>query len=431
MLRGFTAGAVVGLAVLAAMYLGAGLFGFQPLPEALQQPLLDILPGPVFGFLIDTLQHAGKVVEELGIIAGLVVLAGLAGVAWERLSGPRAETAAAADSRRRFLTLGAGAVSLVVLGIRLVPGWAQSILRPAEGGLAGALSPEVTPVDHFYVVSKNFADPSIAAAGWRLTVAGLVDQPLTLDYAALTALPTSSELVTLECISNDVGGNLISTGHFTGVSLAELLRRAQPRGGAVAVNFTAADGYSETLPVATVQASPEILVAHQLDGKPLATQHGFPARIVIPGRYGMKGPKWLQQIELSAQARGGYWEGEGWDQDAVVRTTSRIDVPANGSVVRLGAVQVGGVAFAGKRGIAAVEVSTDGGRSWSQADVQAPLSPFTWVLWRKAWTPAGEGSYTLVVRARDSGGTLQPASTSGSFPRGAAGYHSVQVTVGR
>src|SRR5579872_777021 len=209
------------------MYVAAPLLGFQPLPEALQQPLLNILPGPVFGFLIDTLQHAGKVLEELGIIAGLVVLAGLAGALFARLRRPAPD---AADSgRRHLLTLAVGGASIAVLGIRLIPGWAQSILHPAEAGLEGTLSPELTPPGHFYVVSKNFADPVVAEAGWRLEVGGRVARPQSLDYAALKALPATSEYVTLECISNDVGGNLISTGRFTGVSLRDLIALASDR----------------------------------------------------------------------------------------------------------------------------------------------------------------------------------------------------------
>jgi len=437
LLRGFTAGAVVGLAVLAVMYIAAALFGFQPLPQALQQPLLNVMPGPVFGFLIDTLQHAGKVLEEFGIIVGLVVLAGLAGVAWVRFSGRGADAGAddagepADTGRRRFLTLGVGGVSLAVLGVRLIPGWAQAILHPAEAGLAGAQTSELTPVGHFYVVSKNFVDPAIDEASWRLRVDGRVSTPMTLDYAALKRLPPTTEVVTLECISNDVGGNLISTGSFTGVSLRELLRMAGAAAGATAVNFSANDGYTETLPLAVVNASPEILVAYELDGAPLGGTHGFPARILIPGRYGMKGPKWLERISVSDTAVGGYWEGEGWDMNAVVRTTSRIDVPTNGSFVRLSGAEIAGVAFAGKRGISAVELSFDGGRSWSNADLQAPLSPFTWTLWRKLWNPTSEGSYTVVVRARDGAGAVQASSTSGSFPAGSSGYHSIQVTVGR
>src|SRR5207302_244177 len=175
---------------------------------------------------------------------------------------------------------------------------------------SAGVSPEITPVQHFYLVSKNFQDPVVAASGWHLRVTGLVQRPLSLTYAALRQQPVTSEYVTLECISNNVGGALISTGKFTGVSLRDLLRAAGAQPGAAAVNFTAADGYTESLPLPVVLSSPEILVAYDLDGAALPTQHGFPARILIPGRYGMKGPKWLQQIDLAAQQRGGYWEEE-------------------------------------------------------------------------------------------------------------------------
>ncbi|HEX6488326.1 MAG TPA: molybdopterin-dependent oxidoreductase [Candidatus Dormibacteraeota bacterium] len=419
---------MAGLAILAVIYILAGLIGFPPLPEILQQPLLNILPGPVFGFLIDTLQHAGKVLEEFGIIVGLVVLAGAVGAVVARLRGAGAGAGADADpGRRDLMKVGVAGVSAAVLGVRLIPGWAQSVLHPAESGLGG-ISPEITPAGHFYVVSKNFQDPVLAADGWHLQVAGLVARPLTLDYQGLLRLPATTELVTMECISNDVGGDLISTGRFTGVSLRDLVQMADPQGGATAVNFSANDGYTETLPLAVVTQSPEILVAYMLDEAPLPTQHGFPARILIPGRYGMKGPKWLERVELAASPRGGYWEDEGWDHDAVVKTTSRIDTPAGGALVHLQPVVVGGVAFAGKRGISSVEVSFDGGHTWRAADVQPPLSAFTWNLWRTTWHPTAEGGYTLVVRARDGSGALQTPSGAGSFPSGASGYHSVQVT---
>ena len=357
--RGLAAGLLAGLLTVAAMYVVAGLAGLQPLPELLQQPLLAVLPGPVFGFLIDTLQHAGKVLEEVGLIAALVAgfallgaadgslrprfgslatlgvaafgwlavvlvllpvsgqgLLGLAGgltqpLVWVLLlvvfgvalntlqEALRAPGDRDVDlDRRRLLTwvpLGIGGASLVVLAARLAPGWVQTVFHPAEAGLAG-FTPELTPAGHFYVVSKNFQDPSVAEQGWRLEVDGLVDNPLSLDYAALAAIAPASEYVTLECVSNDVGGALISTGRFTGVPLADMAAMAKPQGGAAAVNFSAADGYTESLPLSLVRASPEILVAYQLDGQPLPREHGFPARILIPGHYGMKGPKWLQRI---------------------------------------------------------------------------------------------------------------------------------------
>jgi hypothetical protein len=173
------------------------------------------------------------------------------------------------------------------------------------------------------------------------------------------------------------------------------------------------------------------MVAHQLDGAPLPDAHGFPARVLIPGRYGMKGPKWLQEIEVAAAEGGGFWEQQGWDSQAVVLTTSRFDSPRDGAVLRLGEVPLAGVAFAGRRGVQAVEWSADGGRTWAAADLRPPLSPLTWVLWQATWMPASEGEHTLVVRARDGGGSLQTGAQAPSFPNGATGHHTIRVSVGR
>jgi DMSO/TMAO reductase YedYZ molybdopterin-dependent catalytic subunit len=291
--------------------------------------------------------------------------------------------------------------------------------------------PEITPTANFYRVSKNFQDPVVPAAGWALRVGGLVGRPLRFGYEDFRSLPAVTEAVTQACISNNVGGNLISTGRFTGVPLRDLLAMAEPQPGAGAVNFRARDGFTESLPLSLVMGAPEILVVHSLNEVPLPDSHGFPARVLIPGRYGMKAPKWLEEIEVAAAEAGGYWEQEGWDSQAVVRTTARFDVPRDADVVRLGGILLGGVAFAGRRGVKAVEWSADGGQTWAQADLKPPLSGLTWVLWRAMWTPSGEGVHTLVVRARDSDGTLQSAQEAPSFPSGATGYHRIQITVGR
>ena len=492
--RGALAGLVAGLAAVAAMYLAALLTGMRALPDLLQQPILALMPGPVFGFLIDNLQHAGKVIEEAGLIvamvAALAVLGALAGLAtdryglpraglvaagvgwlvvagailplagqgplglvggvttpvvwalvfvvywlvWELVWGrPRGEPGAVDLGRRRLVTLAPlaiGAGSLALVGVLKVPDWVRVIVAPPESGLTGPV-PDLTPVDHFYKVTKNFQDPVVSANGWSLRVTGLVGRPLKLSYQDLQGVPATTQIVTLECISNDVGGNLMSTGRFTGVPLRDLLTMAEPRPGAAAVNFRARDGYTESLPLSVVMAAPEIMVAHHLDGSPLPDGHGFPARMVIPGRYGMKGPKWLEQVEVAASQAGGFWEQQGWDDQAVVRTTSRFDTPQNGSVVRSGTVPLAGVAFAGTRGVQAVEWSADGGRTWTPADLKPPLSPLTWVLWTATWTPPGEGVHVLIVRARDGGGDLQSGQDAPSYPSGATGYHSVQVTVGR
>ena len=490
--RGFGWGCIAGIALVALMYLAALALGLRPLPQLLNQPILSVMPGFVFGFLIDNLQHAGKVVEELGLIVAMVMALGLlgsaaalAGLRWRSQYVPLAFAAAgwvvvtavllpisgagflglsdgpvtpvlwaalfavygvvlqmgsdpagATDAgRRRLLSslpLTIGAVSLGVLAFRLVPGWYQAIVNPAEAGLKG-ISPEITPVENFYVVSKNLygSDPVVDSSRWSLRVGGLVDKPLTLSHDQLRALPSVSQYVTMECVSNNVGGDLMSTGSFTGVPLRELIAMSKPRTQATWVAFSAVDGYTESVPMSLVQGAPEILVAYELDGAPLPTGHGFPARMLIPGHYGLKGPKWLQTINLADRESGGYWEQQGWDHNAVIKTTARIDSPQDGGIVKQGAVTLAGVAFAGARGIDKVEYSTDGGSTWRPAQFNPPLSPYTWVLWQAAWTPPSEGAYTLVVRATDGTGALQESKASASYPNGASGYHTIGIDVSR
>jgi hypothetical protein len=145
----------------------------------------------------------------------------------------------------------------------------------------------------------------------------------------------------------------------------------------------------------------------------------------------MKGPKWLDSIQLVDHESGGYWEMQGWDHNAVVKTTARFDVPRDGDIVKLGTVSLNGVAFAGTRGVSKVEYSTDGGKSWTAADFKAPLSQLTWVLWSAAWTPGSEGSYELQVRATDGSGSPQDPKDSPSYPNGAAGYHTIRINVAK
>jgi DMSO/TMAO reductase YedYZ molybdopterin-dependent catalytic subunit len=488
--HGFGWGCVGGLALVALMYLANIFLGLRPLPQLLNEPLLSLMPGFVFGFLIDTLQHAGKVVEEfslivamivgLGVLGGITSIASLrwtsqylpfafAAIAWivvvaallpiggagflgldDGLATPLvwaalfaiysvvlqlgAQPAPGVDAgRRRLLTtlpLSIAGFSVLALAYRLGPDWYSAIFTPPESGLRG-ISPAITPVDNFYLVSKNFADPSVDGASWKLGVGGMVDHSMSLSLADLRALPSTTEYVTLECISNDVGGELMSTGSFTGVRLADLVQMASPQSGASWVSFHARDGYTESLELSLVRAHPEILVAYELNDAPLPTAHGYPARMVIPGHYGMKGPKWLDSIQLTNHETGGYWEQQGWDHNAIVNTTSRIDAPRDGDIVKLGPLQIGGVAFAGIRGISKVEFSTDGGRSWAEAPFDAPLSNLTWVVWRASWTPGAEGAYTLAVRATDGSGNGQSNVSAPSFPDGATGLHSVQVNVAK
>lgn len=487
---GFAWGFAAGVALVALMYVAGTLFALRPLPQLLNEPLLSIMPGWLFGFLIDTLQHAGKVVEELGLIVAMLVGLAMLGAAtylaatrWASQYLPFAFAAAGwilvcgvllpvggsgplglddgpatpliwaalfavyavvlqmglqpslevDGGRRRFIgtvPLTIGAVGVGILAWRLLPDWYRAVFSEPEAGLTGA-SPAITPIANFYVVSKNFGDPAVDGQSWRLHVQGLVDQPSTLSLTQLRALPAASEYMTFECISNDVGGGLMSTGAFTGVSLRDLVATARPQAAASWVAFRSRDGYTESVPLSIVQSTPEILVAYDLNGSPLPGAHGYPARIVIPGRYGMKSPKWLDSIELVAQETGGYWEQQGWNHEAVVRTTSRFDTPHDGEILKLGPVSLAGVAFAGTRGISKVEYSSNGGSTWNAAVFDAPLSQLTWVLWRTTWTPASEGAYRLTVRATDGTGQLQESRGSGSYPSGASGYHTISVNISR
>lgn len=489
-LDGFGWGCVAGIALVALMYVANLLLGLRPLPQLLNEPLLSLMPGWMFGFLIDTLQHAGKVVEEAGLIVGMVIGLGVLGAAsavaglrwssrylpfgfaaagwlvvvgvllpWGGLGllglndGPatplmwaalfatyavvlqmRAQGPAYDQGRRQLLStvpVTIAAVSLGVLALRLLPDWYRAVFSPPEAGLRGP-SPALTPIENFYVVSKNIgSDPAVDGQSWRLSIGGLADKPLRLSLAELRSLPSATEFVTMECISNDVGGPLMSTGSFTGVRLSELLGLASPQPLANWVGFKARDGYSESLPMSVITSSPEILVAYELNGVPLPMAHGFPARILIPGHYGMKGPKWLDSIELVNHEAGGYWEQQGWDHNAVIKTTSRFDLPRKGDIIKVGTIPLAGVAFAGTRGISKVEYSVDNGARWNEATFDAPLSPLTWVIWQASWTPATEGSYTLKVRATDGAGKLQDKTEAGSFPSGASGYHAIQVSVSK
>jgi DMSO/TMAO reductase YedYZ molybdopterin-dependent catalytic subunit len=312
-----------------------------------------------------------------------------------------------------------------------VPSWYQAIANAAGASVTG-ISPEITPVADFYIVSKNLAgDPRVDGSSWRLSIGGNVEQTLKLSLADLRALPSTTEYVTLECISNDVGGPQMSTGSFTGVTMSDLIAMASPRDTGTWAAFKAFDDYAESLPMSVINHDPSILVAYELDGAPLPTGHGYPARVLVPGRYGMKGPKWLVSIDLVESESGGFWEQQGWDHNAVVKTTSRFDAPRDGDIVKLGTVSLGGVAFAGARGISAVEYSTDGGGSWSPATFSPPLSPLTWVLWQATWAPDREGSYTLKVRATDATGASQDARVGPSYPNGSSGYHTIRVDIAK
>jgi Oxidoreductase molybdopterin binding domain/Mo-co oxidoreductase dimerisation domain len=222
-----------------------------------------------------------------------------------------------------------------------------------------------------------------------------------------------------------VGGPLVGNSLWHGVRLRELLRAARPKRGALEVVFQCADGYSAALPLEQA-LHPSVLLAIAQNGSSLTREHGFPCRLRAPALYGIKNPKWIERIVITDRHFEGYWQRQGWTNSALVRTESRIDAPAQ---ARAGEpTWIAGIAWAGVRGISAVEVSTDGGRSWRRAGIQRPLSPYAWTRWAFSWRPPRPGRYELACRATDGDGRPQDAAARPP-PSGASGYHRRDVEV--
>jgi DMSO/TMAO reductase YedYZ molybdopterin-dependent catalytic subunit len=343
--------------------------------------------------------------------------------------------------RRRRLVIQAGAATAVA-GVLLYYG--VGLLFPKPGvsrveAVSALEQQEVTPTSNFYRVDVNIFPPNVNSSSWTLPVTGLVSNPLTLNYTQLMAMESQEQYNTLECVSNYTDGDLISTAKFTGVKFSDILAQAGVQPGATYVVFKATDGYSVGIPIAKAM-DPGTILAYQINGAPLPAEHGFPARMIVPGYYGMMNCKWVTSIELVAETYQGYWQVRGWINEAEYETGSFIVTPgdaqvadrfgvAPASTVPMGLVPIAGVAFAGDRGIDKVEVSTDGGSTWTQASIQDPLSGYTWVLWTADWNPPATGNYSITVRATDGTGAVQTAVMAQPFPGGATGYAVVDVGV--
>ncbi|MDQ3098073.1 MAG: molybdopterin-dependent oxidoreductase [Chloroflexota bacterium] len=331
-------------------------------------------------------------------------------------------------SARPLQAFGARAVRVRQAARRLV---FTETIRPGDPAFEAQphLTPRLTDIDAHYTVDTALIDPRIDAAKWKLEIAGAVAAPYSISYEELLDLEAVEQLHTLECISNEIGGDLIGTALWTGVPLLALLERARPDAGAFDVVLRSTDGYSDSIRFAKAM-EPKTIVAYLMNGFTLPEEHGYPARVLVPNIYGMKNVKWLTRIEVMKSDYLGYWMERGWSDLAVVNTRSRIDSPTR---VKWdgGVVPVGGIANAGSRRVARVEVSSDGGRSWADAELEEPLGPLTWRRWRFLWTPAGTGKHTLLVRATDGEGQAQTATRRPPFPSGSTGYHSIELEVGR
>ena len=289
---------------------------------------------------------------------------------------------------------------------------------------------EITPVESFYHVSKNFFDPEPDGNTWRLEVTGLVDNPYSLTYTELISMPSVEVVVGMMCISNPIGGDFIGNTRWRGVRLADLLAKASPQIGVVDVAMTAADGYTDSITYEKALDTDVVLV-WEMDGNTLTYSHGYPARLLVPGIYGMKHVKWITRIELVDYNFKGFWQqpDQGWSEPAPVNTMSKIDHPVVDKALQMGTHTLSGVAFAGDRSISRVEVSTDDGDTWVDAYVKPKLSETSWVVWAYNWTPPSPGKYTVRVRATDGQGNVQTSRRTDPYPNGATGHHSRTYTI--
>ena len=375
--------------------------------------------------------------QELAALAWTTFLACLVYAATTYLSYPitsgawpqrtlTADAPEASSSRRRLLAQG-GTAALAVAGAAYLGRFVADARSGVIGGGRNSIPTPVTPNSQFYTVSKNFIDPSVSAGDWQLDIRGLVRSSVSLTYEQLQALPAVEQEATLMCISNEVGGDLISNAVWTGVRLSDLLALAGVLPQAQKLSFYGTDGYSDSFPLSKA-LEPTTIVAWLMNGEPLPKKHGFPARLIVPGKYGIKNGKWLRRLELVERYRG-YWQQRGWTEEATIKTMSRFDIPAERTIVDLGPISLGGVAFAGDRGIADVELSFDNGQTWQPVDSVQQIAPLSWVIWRTTWIPEEEGAYTLRVRAIDGDGAVQTEEGADPIPDGASGHHRVDIGV--
>lgn len=302
---------------------------------------------------------------------------------------------------------------------------------PAEVQPKGVALPSfITPSTDFYRIDTALSVPQISHRDWRLRIHGMVDRETTYSIDDLARFNIVETAATLTCVSNPVGGKLISTGIWTGYRVADLLAAAGVHTDADMVLSTSIDGFTAGTPVQALTDGREALLAVSLNGQPLPVEHGYPARLVVPGLYGyVSATKWVVELELTrfdkAQA---YWTRQGWAAQAPVKTESRIDVPRRGQQVPLGPVVFGGVAWAQNRGVRAVEVRIGDG-AWQPAELGAAYSNETWRLWSFPWQAKSPGKQTITVRAIDNTGAVQTEQRADPVPDGATGWHSVSFSV--
>lgn len=419
-----------------------------------------LIPGLVFGLPVALLSNdvnfsalTGPAVNFLWILVafagwGLALAAlynALLAVAPDS-DEPAGVTAEPIDRRSFLLRMGGAAATITVVGagvgafLRQDGGTASPVRYasstggplPNEGAAVQPVPgtrPELTPVQDHYRIDISSRPPVFEEATWTLPVTGMVDNPLELTLADLRSdFRPMDQYLTLSCISNRVGGDLIGTQKWTGLSLQDLLTRAKVQEDAQFLRIFGGDGFHETVDIDLINADERVMLAYAWDDQPLPERNGFPLRIYIPDRYGMKQPKWITGIEVVEDYEEGYWVTRGWDEQALMQTTSVIDVVATDQAFisdGITYIPVGGIAHAGDRSISAVEVRMDEGE-WQGAQLREPLSDKTWVLWRFDM-PFSEGRHRIEVRSVDGAGEPQIESSRGVRPSGATGIHGRNV----
>jgi DMSO/TMAO reductase YedYZ molybdopterin-dependent catalytic subunit len=375
----------------------------------------------------------------LGTAAGIDTLARL-----RPKRGDDTHTGSWSRVTRRRVLAGGGAVLAGFLGARLDGGRGSArearadtviptptVTPSIDGASVGVdgVTPFIVPNDDFYRIDTAFVVPQVDTASWSLRVWGEVEQEVTIDWATLLKQPLEQHLVTLTCVSNEVGGDLAGNAMWTGWPVRNLLAMAKPKAGADMVLSRSIDGFSAGTPIEALTDDRNAMVAIAMNGQPLPFEHGFPARLVVPGLYGyVSATKWVTELKVTRFATDqAYWTPRGWSAKGPIKTQSRIDVPRAGRGVKAGTVAVAGVAWAQHRGVSKVEVQVDDG-SWQQATLAAEPTIDAWRQWVLMWA-ATPGQHDIRVRATDATGQTQIEQEAPPAPDGATGWHTIQVDV--
>ena len=296
------------------------------------------------------------------------------------------------------------------------------------------ISPYVTPIsptNRFYRIDTALTVPQVDPESWRLRITGLVDDPYELTYQDIRAMRLQDYVITLSCVSNQVGGRLVGNAIWTGVPLYELLQRAGVQPGAQQIVGRSVDDFTAGFPTTLAYDGRNAILAIGMNNEPLPTRHGFPARIVVAGLYGyVSAVKWLEEIHLTTwDGFDGYWIPRGWSKQGPMKTQSRIDLPKDRATVKNGkTIPIAGIAWAPTRGIERVEVKIGNG-DWTPCRLGEAAGNESWVQWHRDWTPSGGGRQQIQVRATDGSGYTQSGRNVSPRPNGAEGWHTISVNV--